>query len=59
MLKNMENKGFWKCPQELDRFMQNLMLSVDMIKTMPVFSMLNIEDQVISKNGVKSKMVFK
>jgi hypothetical protein len=47
MLKNMENKGFWKCPQELDRFMQNLMLSVDMIKTMPVFPMLNIEDQVI------------
>jgi hypothetical protein len=41
-----ENTGFWKCPQRLARFFQKLMLSVDMIKSLPSFSMMDVEDQV-------------
>jgi hypothetical protein len=46
-IKFLEETGFWKDPHYLGRFFQNMMLSVDMVKTIPVFSKLEIEDQVI------------
>jgi hypothetical protein len=42
----MERNGFWKSPQQLGRFLGKLLLAVDMIKTLPVFSQLELEDQV-------------
>jgi hypothetical protein len=45
-IKLLEETGLWKSPERLGRFFQNLMLSADMIKTIPVFSKLEVEDQV-------------
>jgi hypothetical protein len=51
MLKSMEDMGFgyWNAPVSWGRLLQNYLLIVDMIKTIPVFSNLEMEDQVIQK----------
>src|SRR4051794_15002459 len=49
VIKAMEEMGVacWKSPHAWGQLFQNLLLTADVIKTIPVFSKLEIEDQVI------------
>jgi hypothetical protein len=49
MIKSMEEMGigFWKNPAAWSRLLQNFLLIVDIIKTIPVFCKLEMADQVI------------
>ena len=52
VIKYMEQTGFWKNYDFMGTYFQNMMLSVDMVKTMPVFHRLGMEDQVKHTTGL-------
>jgi hypothetical protein len=45
-IKYREQIGFWEDSHFLGPYFQNLMLCVDVVKTIPVFSKLELEDRV-------------
>jgi hypothetical protein len=46
-IEHMENIGFCADIKVMGPYFQNLMLCVDMVKAIPVFSKLQMEDRVI------------
>jgi hypothetical protein len=51
-IKCIEQRGFWKDRDFRRPFFQNFMLCVDVVKAMPVFSRLEMEDRVTYINKI-------